>query len=177
MRIFFFFTFILILNGCTTIEVAKGVSKVSSSIETSVKKMAGKEEKEEEIKEKEEESINENISLEEKVSAAKKEKEVVEVEKTRQKKVIKKQKEVIKINFVGKTINEIYMRLGDPNLFRLDGNTQTMRFDSDTCRLFLFFNSTIPMPQVNYFEMRDEKGNLIKEKVNIENCYKKFDLS
>ena len=177
MRIFFFFTFILILNGCTTIEVAKGVSKVSSSIETSVKKMAGKEEKEEEIKEKEEESINENISLEEKVSAAKKEKEIVEVEKTRQKKVVKKQKEVIKINFVGKTINEVYMRLGDPNLFRLDGNTQTMRFDSDTCRLFLFFNSTIPMPQVNYFEMRDEKGNLIKEKVNIENCYKKFDLS
>ena len=177
MRIFFFFTFILILNGCTTIEVAKGVSKVSSSIETSVKKMAGKEEKEEEIKEKEEESINENISLEEKVRAAKKEKEIVEVEKTRQKKVVKKQKEVIKINFVGKTINEIYMRLGDPNLFRLDGNTQTMRFDIDTCRLFLFFNSTIPMPQVNYFEMRDEKGNLIKEKVNIENCYKKFDLS
>ena len=177
MRIFFFFTFILILNGCATIEVAKGVSKVSSSIETSVKKIGGKNEKEEEIEEKEEESINENISLEEKVSAAKKEKEVVEVEKTRQKKVVKKQKEVIKINFVGKTINEIYMRLGDPNLFRLDGNTQTMRFDSDTCRLFLFFNSTIPMPQVNYFEMRDEKGNLIKEKVNIENCYKKFDLS
>ena len=174
MRIFFFFTFILILNGCATIEVAKGVSKVSSSIETSVKKIAGKEEK---IKEKEEESINENISLEEKVSAAKKEKEIVEVEKTRQKKVVKKQKEVIKINFVGKTINEIYMRLGDSNLFRLDGNTQTMRLDSDTCRLFLFFNSTIPMPQVNYFEMRDEKGNLIKEKVNIENCYKKFDLS
>ena len=177
MRIFFFFTFILILNGCATIEVAKGVSKVSSSIETSVKKISGKEEKKEEIKEKEEESINENISLEEKVSAAKKEKEIVEVEKTRQKKVVRKQKEVIKINFVGKTINEIYMRLGDPNLFRLDGNTQTMRFDSDTCRLFLFFNSTIPMPQVNYFEMRDEKGNLIKEKVNIENCYKKFDLS
>ena len=177
MRIFFFFTFILILNGCATIEVAKGVSKVSTSIETSVKKIAGKEEK---IEEKEVTSINENISLvslEEKVSAAKKEKEIVEVEKTRQKKVVKKQKEVIKINFVGKTINEIYMRLGDPNLFRLDGNTQTMRFDSDTCRLFLFFNSTIPMPQVNYFEMRDEKGKLIKEKVNIENCYKKFDLS
>ena len=175
MRIFFFCTFILILNGCATIEVAKGVSKVSSSIETSVKKIAGKEEKEEKIKEKE--PINENVSLEEKVSAAKKEKEIVEVEKTRQKKVVKKQKEVIKINFVGKTINEIYMRLGDSNLFRLDGNTQTMRYDSNTCRLFLFFNSTIPIPRVDYFEMRDEKGNLIKEKVNIENCYKKFDLS
>ena len=173
MRIFFFFTLILILNGCATIEVAKGVSKVSTSIETSVKKIAGKGE----IKEKEAVSTSENISLEEKVSAAKKEKEIVEVEKTRQKKVVKKQKEVIKINFVGKTINEIYMRLGDSNLFRLDGNTQTMRFDSDTCRLFLFFNSTIPMPRVDYFEMRDEQGNLIKEKVNIENCYKKFDLS
>ena len=177
MRIFFFFTFILILNGCATIEVAKGVSKVSTSIETSVKKIAGKDEKEEENREKEDELISENINLEEKVSAAKKEKEIVEVEKTRQKKVIKKQKDVIKINFVGKTINEIYMRLGDSDLFRLDGNTQTMRYDSDTCRLFLFFNSTTPIPQVDYFEMRDEKGSLIKEKINIEKCYKKFDLS
>ena len=65
MRIFLFFTFILILNGCATIEVAKGVSKVSTSIETSVKKIAGKEGKEEKIKEKEEKSISENISLEE----------------------------------------------------------------------------------------------------------------
>ena len=177
MRIFFFLTFILILNGCATIEVAKEVSKVSTSIQTSVKKIAGKEEKEETIIEKEENSISENISLEEKISKAKKEKEFVEGEKKRQKKVVKKQKEVIKINFVGKTINEIYMRLGDSNLFRLDGNTQTMRYDSDTCRLFLFFNSTIPSPRVDYFEMRDEKGNLIKEKENIENCYKKFDLS
>ena len=47
MRIFFFLTFILILNGCATIEVAKEVSKVSTSIQTSVKKIAGKEEKEE----------------------------------------------------------------------------------------------------------------------------------
>ena len=177
MRIFLFFTFILILNGCTTIEVAKGVSKVSTSIETSVKKIAGKEESEEKIKKKEEISISENVTLEEKVSAVKKEKEIVEVEKKQQKKVVKKQKEVIKINFIGKTINEIYMRLGDSNLFRLDGNTQTMRYDSDTCRLFLFFNSTIPIPRVDYFEMRDEKGNLIKEKLNIENWYKKFDLS
>ena len=177
MRIFLFITFILFLNGCATIEVAKGVSKVSTSIETSVKKIAGKEEKEEKIKEKEEKSISENISLEEKVSAAKKEKEIVEVEKKHQKKVVKKQKEVIKINFVGKTINEIYMRLGDSDLFRLDGNTQTMRYERDMCRLFLFFNSTTPIPQVDYFEMRDEKGSLIKEKINIEKCYKKFDLS
>tara|TARA_Y100001970_G_scaffold210949_1_gene257439 strand:- start:153 stop:686 length:534 start_codon:yes stop_codon:yes gene_type:complete len=177
MRIFLFLTFILILNGCATIEVAKGVSKVSTSIEASVKKISGKEEKEEKIEGKEEKSISQNINLEEKVSAAKKEKEIVEVEKKRQKKVVKRQKEVIKINFVGKTINEIHMRLGDSNLFRLDGNTQTMRYDSNTCRLFLFFNSTTPNPRVDYFEMRDEKGNLIKEKVNIENCYKKFDLS
>ena len=177
MRIFLFLTFILILNGCATIEVAKGVSKVSTSIEASVKKISGKEEKEEKIEGKEEKSISQNINLEEKVSAAKKEKEIVEVEKKRQKKVVKRQKEVIKINFVGKTINEIHMRLGDSNLFRLDGNTQTMRYDSNKCRLFLFFNSTTPNPRVDYFEMRDEKGNLIKEKMNIENCYKKFDLS
>ena len=40
-------------------------------------------------KSKSQESINENISLEGKVSAAKKEKEIVEVEKTHQKKVVK----------------------------------------------------------------------------------------
>jgi len=174
MRIFLFLTLIVILTGCATIEVAKEVSKASKSIQTSVKKITGKEETN---KAKEGVIVSESNELEEKINKAKKEKEVVEVEKKQQQKLVKKQKEAIEINFIGKTINEIYMRLGDSDLFRLDGNTQTMRYDIDTCRLFLFFNSTIPIPRVDYFEMRDEKGNLIKEKANIENCYKKFDLS
>ncbi len=174
MRIFLFLTLIVILTGCATIEVAKEVSKASKSIQTSVKKITGKEETN---KAKEGVIVSESNELEEKINKAKKEKEVVEVEKKQQQKLVKKQKEAIEINFIGKTINEIYMRLGDSDLFRLDGNTQTMRYDNDTCRLFLFFNSTIPIPRVDYFEMRDEKGNLIKEKANIENCYKKFDLN
>ena len=174
MRIFLFLTLIVILTGCATIEVAKEVSKASKSIQTSVKKITGKEETN---KAKEGVIVSKSNELEEKINKAKKEKEVVEVEKKQQQKLVKKQKEAIEINFIGKTINEIYMRLGDSDLFRLDGNTQTMRYDIDTCRLFLFFNSTIPIPRVDYFEMRDEKGNLIKEKANIENCYKKFDLS
>ncbi len=174
MRIFLFLTLIVILTGCATIEVAKEVSKASKSIQTSVKKITGKEETN---KAKEGVIVSESNELEEKINKAKKEKEVVEVEKKQQQKLVTKQKEAIEINFIGKTINEIYMRLGDSDLFRLDGNTQTMRYDIDTCRLFLFFNSTIPIPRVDYFEMRDEKGNLIKEKANIENCYKKFDLS
>ena len=174
MRIFLFLTLIVILTGCATIEVAKEVSKASKSIQTSVQKITGKEETN---KAKEGVIVSKSNELEEKINKAKKEKEVVEVEKKQQQKLVKKQKEAIEINFIGKTINEIYMRLGDSDLFRLDGNTQTMRYDIDTCRLFLFFNSTIPIPRVDYFEMRDEKGNLIKEKANIENCYKKFDLS
>jgi len=174
MRIFLFLTLIVILTGCATIEVAKEVSKASKSIQTSVQKITGKEETN---KAKEGVIVSKSNELEEKINKAKKEKEVVEVEKKQQQKLVKKQKEAIEINFIGKTINEIYMRLGDSDLFRLDGNTQTMRYDNDTCRLFLFFNSTIPIPRVDYFEMRDEKGNLIKEKANIENCYKKFDLS
>ena len=177
MRIFLFLLFILILSGCTTIEVAKGVSKASKSIQTTVQKIGGGDDKIEKTKENEQSVFNENMTLEEKVSAVKKEKEIVEVEKKQQKKLVKKQKEVIEVNFVGKTINEIYIKLGDSNLLRLDGNTQTMRFDSRSCRLFLFFNSTIPIPRVEYFEMRDEKGNLIKEKMNIEKCYKNFDIS
>ena len=174
MRIFLFLTLIVILTGCATIEVAKEVSKASKSIQTSVKKITGKEETN---KAKEGVIVSKSNELEEKINKAKKEKEVVEVEKKQQQKLVTKQKEAIEINFIGKTINEIYMRLGDSDLFRLDGNTQTMRYDIDTCRLFLFFNSTIPIPRVDYFEMRNEKGNLIKEKANIENCYKKFDLS
>ena len=171
MKIFLLLIIIIIQFGCTTVEVAKEVTKASESIKKTVQNILDNNEEEveknntdEKVREK---TINEILI----------EKENIEVEKKEQKKVIKKQKEVIEVNFVGKTINEIYMRLGDSDLFRLDGNTQTMRYDANSCRLFLFFNSTVPIPRVEYFEMRDQTGKLINDKISIQNCYKNFDLN
>tara|TARA_Y100000590_G_scaffold267556_1_gene300462 strand:+ start:181 stop:729 length:549 start_codon:yes stop_codon:yes gene_type:complete len=182
MRILLFFVILLLLSNCTTIEVAKEVSKASKSIKNSVQKVIKNDDQsnnDNSVKNEKEKLVtqDENISLEEKVDLFKKEKETVELEKEKVGKLVEKQKEVVKIDFVGKTINEIYMRLGDSNLFRLDGNTQTMRYDNDACRLFLFFNSSIPIPRVEYFEIRNPNGKLINEKSNIEKCYKNFNLS
>ena len=102
---------------------------------------------------------------------------MVEVEKKKLKKLVKKQKEMIDVNFVGKTVNEIYMRLGDSDLFRLDGNTQTMRYDNKSCRLFLFFNSSVGSPKVEHFEFRDKKGNIISSKDRIRQCYIDFKIT
>ena len=171
MKIFLLLIIIIIQFGCTTVEVAKEVTKASESIKKTVQNIMDNN-KEEVEKNNTDEKINEKTINEILI-----EKENIEVEKKEQKKVIKKQKEVIEVNFVGKTINEIYMRLGDSDLFRLDGNTQTMRYDADSCRLFLFFNSTVPVPRVEYFEMRNQTGKLINDKVSIQNCYKNFDLN
>ena len=162
MRIFLLLTIFFVQTSCSTVELAKEVTKASSSLKTSVQNI---------VKSQSEDSSN--IEIENKIE---KEKEILEIEKEEQKDLVKIQKKIVKINFMGKTINEVYMKLGDSNLFRLDGDTQTMRYDAKSCRLFLFFNSTTPIPRVEYFEMRDENGNLIKEKINIEQCYKNFDL-
>ncbi len=162
MRIFLLLTIFFVQTSCSTVELAKEVTKASNSLKTSVQNI---------VKSQSEDSSN--IEIENKIE---KEKEILEIEKEEQKDLVKIQKKIVKINFMGKTINEVYMKLGDSNLFRLDGDTQTMRYDAKSCRLFLFFNSTTPIPRVEYFEMRDEKGNLIKEKINIEQCYKNFDL-
>ena len=171
MKIFLLLIIIIIQFGCATVEVAKEVTKASESIKKTVQNIIDNNEEEVE-KNNTDEKVNEKTINEILI-----EKENIEVEKKEQKKVIKKQKEVIEVNFVGKTINEIYMRLGDSDLFRLDGNTQTMRYDSNSCRLFLFFNSTVPIPRVEYFEMRDQTGKLINDKISIQNCYKNFDLN
>ena len=53
MRIFLFFTLILILAGCNSIEVAKEVAKASKSIGTSVNKVINNEKKTKAIVDKE----------------------------------------------------------------------------------------------------------------------------
>ena len=52
MRIFFFFTFILILNGCATIEVAKGYPKSQVALKHLLKKSLEKMKKKKKLKKK-----------------------------------------------------------------------------------------------------------------------------
>ena len=176
MRIFLFFTFILLQSGCTTIEVVKEVTKASKSIKTSVSNIINIDKKTEEIEDNEDNEDNDesvasiNYSIE-------KEKEILEVEKKKEKKVVKEQKKIIKINFIGKTLNKIKSSLGEPQLIRLDGNTKTVRFDKNSCRLFLFFNSNKSPLKVEHFEIRDIQGNLINSKERIQDCYKYFNLT
>ena len=170
MQIFLFFIFILLLSGCTTIEVAKEVTKASKSIKTSVSNIINIDKKTEEIEDNDESVALINDSIE-------KEKEILEVEKKKEKKVVKEQKKIIKINFIGKTLNKIKSSLGEPQLIRLDGNTKTVRFDKNSCRLFLFFNSNNSLQKVEHFEIRDIQGNLINSKERIQDCYKYFNLT
>ena len=175
MRIFLFFTLILILAGCNSIEVAKEVAKASKSIGTSVNKVINNEKKtkaivDKEIVDNDETSAVINDSIE-------KEKKILEVEKKKEKKLVKEQKKIVKINFIGKTLNKIKSSLGEPQLIRLDGNTKTLRFDKNSCRLFLFFNSSKITPLVEHFELRNIKGDLINSKEKVQVCYKYFNLT
>jgi len=177
MRILLFLIFILILSGCSSVKVAKEITKATSSIKTSVKKIINNEEK---IKKKldiSELSIGEN---EEKyieiIDTFAKKKETLNIEKKKEKKLFREQKKIIKINFLGKTLKQLKSDLGEPQLIRFDGNTKTARFDTKKCRLFLFFNSIVSVPRVEHFEIRDIKGNLINTKEKIQICYKDFQL-
>jgi len=170
MRIFLFFTFILLQSGCTTIEVVKEVTKASKSMGTSISNIINIDKKTEEIEDNDESVASINDSIE-------KEQEILEIEKKKEKKVVKEQKKIIKINFIGKTLNKIKSSLGEPQLIRLDGNTKTLRFDKNSCRLFLFFNSSKTTPLVEHFELRNIKGDLINNKEKVQVCYKYFNLT
>ncbi|MDC0057483.1 hypothetical protein OAJ74_04930, partial [Alphaproteobacteria bacterium] len=98
-------------------------------------------------------------------------------EKKKEKKLAKQQQKIVEINFFTKTLDELRHDLGDPSLLRNDGGTQMARFDTLSCRLFFFFNSSQNLPRVEHFEIRDIKGSLIDRKELIQNCYKKFNLT
>jgi len=51
-----------------------------------------------------------------------------------------------------------------------------LRYDSQNCRLFLFFNLRDINKQVKYFELRNVKGVLLESRQSIEECYKEFNL-
>ena len=77
-------------------------------------------------------------------------------------------------NLFGNALSEIKKNLGEPELYREDGNAFMLRYDSASCRLFLFFNADDLNKKVEYFELRDISGKLIDSKETIEMCFKEF---
>ena len=147
---------IIILSGCTSVKVAKVVTKTTNSVKTSIEKITDKKSK---IKEKDDLT---------------QEKEEIVIEQKKEKAVAVKQKRNIAIKFLGKTLPELIKEFGEPALIRLDGTTKTARFDTSSCRLFVFFNLKIKKSGVDYYEIRNTKGNLVDRKKNIEKCFKEI---
>ena len=104
------------------------------------------------------------------------EKEIITIEQKEQKNIIEIQQKISQINFLGNSLNEIKKILGESKLAREDGNIFMLRYDSESCRLFLFFNLRVINKQVEYFELRNTKGNLLESRQSIEECYKEFKL-
>ena len=67
------------------------------------------------------------------------------------------------------------MLLGEAQLAREDGNIYMLRYDSEKCRLFIFFNNN-SKKSVKYFEIRNNLGDLISSKNSIQECYMEFKL-
>jgi hypothetical protein len=168
MRILLFFSLIIFLSNCASVEIAKEVTKATRSIKTSVTNI---------IKN----SSNDNI--EELAKNKKDDKKIInyeianlEKEKKEKEKIIIEQKNKTVLNFLDKNSDEVRLMIGNYTLMRIDGNTRTTRFDNNYCQLFLFSNAESKNAEVKYFEIRNKKGNLIVESEKIKNCYKNFKL-
>ena len=167
MRILLFLILIP-LSGCATVEVAKELTKASKSIKTSVNNLITV------VTTNDDEEITENTTNDKQIIDQ--ELASLEIEKKEKEEIIIKQKKGTKINFIGKTSKEIKLLIQNPELIRIDGNSKTVRFDNNYCRLFLFSNSKIENSKIKYFEIRDTFGKLIINKEEINKCYTKFKL-
>ena len=166
MRIFLFLIPLLFVLGCSTIEITKEVIKVTNTITNKVKESVPQ-------KETDEQKVLDKIVEEEEIE---KEIENIKEEKKEEKNIVQSQQKLAEINFIGKTENKILNLLGKPQLSRIDGSVYTLRYDSDNCRLFLFFNKSSTIKRVEYFELRDEKADLLNSKQSLEQCYREFKL-
>ena len=164
MRLFFYFVLSIILSNCTTVEVTKEIIKAGNSVKTSITDIIDAENSEKKAEKNDLEKIEE-------------EKEMIDTEQKKEKTIIETQQQVIEMNFKEKSLNTINEILGEPDLERVDGNTYMLRYDSNSCHLFLFFDKNrIKNNKVEYFELRDRFGNLIDRKDLIESCYKELNL-
>jgi hypothetical protein len=166
MRIFLFLTLSLLVWGCSTVEVTKEVIKVTNTVTNKVKGTVSEndEKKESVVKE-----IIEEKEIEEEI-------EIIEEKQELEKNIIENQQKLGEINFIGKNENIIFELLGEAQLSRIDGSVYTLRYDSNNCRLFLFFNQETNIKRVEYFELRNNKAELLNSKDSLEGCYKEFGL-
>ena len=159
MRLLTYLIIIIFISGCTTIEVTKEVVKVGNVVK----------EKVEEKFEKEEVKIVEQKTIVE-------EQKLITDEKEEEKTIVKTQQKLAQINFMGKKISEVQSQMGEPKLSRSDGSVQILRYDSESCRLFLFFNLNKNIKIVEHFEFRDYLGELLNTKQSLESCYREYKL-
>ncbi|MBD1147374.1 hypothetical protein IDH28_00900 [Pelagibacterales bacterium SAG-MED31] len=124
-------------------------------------------------KEEETQSVVEEIIEEKEIEE---EIEIIEEKQELEKNIIENQQKLADINFIGKTENIIYELLGEAQLSRIDGSVHTLRYDSDKCRLFLFFNQETNNKRVEYFELRNAKAELLNSKQALEGCYNELNL-
>jgi hypothetical protein len=169
--------YFLFLESCTTIEVGKEIVKAGNSVKTTVSEIiTNKEDDSKIIEEKNIEAEAESQIEAEIETEIEAEKEIIIIEQKEQKNIVETQQKISQINFLGNSLNEIKKILGETKLAREDGNTYLLRYDSKSCRLFLFFNLQIINKKVEYFELRDTKGVLLKSRQSIEECYREFKL-
>ena len=166
MRIFLFLLPLLFIWGCSTIEVTKEVIKVTNTISNKVKESAQQKETDEQ---KVLNKIIEEKEIEEEI-------ENIEEKKEENKNIVESQQKLAEINFIGKTEDKILSLLEQPQLSRVDGLVYTLRYDSENCRLFLFFNKSSTNKRVEYFELRGSKTDLLNSKQALEQCYREFKL-
>ena len=166
MRILIFLTLSLLVWGCSTVDVTKEVIKVTNTITNKVKEPVIKKENNKQV-------ILDEIIDEKEIE---KEIEVIEEKQEEEKSIVESQQKLAELNFIGKTENVILDILGEAQLTRLDGSIYTLRYDSNNCRLFLFFNEEIKNKRVEYFELRNTKAELLNSKQSLENCYREFKL-
>ena len=159
MRLLTYLLFLIYLSGCTTIEVTKEVVKVGNVV---------KEKVEEKFEEKQIEIVEDKTIVEEQ--------KIITEEKAEEKTIVKTQQKLAQINFIGKKINEIKSQMGEAQLSRSDGSVYMLRYDSASCRLFLFFNLNANIKRVEHFEFRNFIGDLLDTKRSIEACYKEYSL-
>ena len=166
MRIFLFLLPLLFIWGCSTIEVTKEVIKVTNTISKQVKESAQQ-------KETDEQKVLNKIIDEKEIEE---EIENIQEKKEENKNIVESQQKLAEINFIGKTEDKILSLLEQPQLSRVDGLVYTLRYDSENCRLFLFFNKSSTNKRVEYFELRGGKADLLNSKQAIEQCYREFKL-
>jgi len=166
MQIFLFLILSFLVWGCSTVEVTKEVIKVTNTVTDKVKDSVTKKE---EGKESVVEEIIEEKEIEEEI-------EIIQEKQEIEKNIIENQQKLADINFIGKTENNIFSLLSKAQLSRIDGSVYTLRYDSNNCRLFLFFKQETNNKRVEYFELRNNKAELLNSKKTLEGCYKEFGL-